>query len=53
MIYNNLGLLYEFRKKNKEAEEQYKKSISLDKSIAEPHNNLGKLFFSLGKFSQK
>ena len=47
MIYNNLGLLY-FDKKTdagcEKAENYYKKSISLDKNISEPHTNLGNLY---------
>ncbi len=53
MIYNNLGLLFLERKsygyKNK-AEEYYKKSISADKNIPEPHNNLGSLYNTLHRY---
>ena len=55
MIYNNLGILY-FRYKSgwnhKEAENFYKKSISLDKKLPEPQNNLGNLYKELNKFEE-
>ena len=42
MIYNNLGLIY-FKKKSsdslKKAEDYFRKSISLDEKIYEPHLN--------------
>ena len=52
MIYNNIGLLF-YKKKTadniKKAERFYKKAISLDKRIPEPHNNLGNLYDYLDK----
>ena len=52
MIYNNMGLLF-FKNKStdsiKKAEKFYKKAISLDKKIPEPHNNLGNLYDYLNK----
>ena len=52
MIYNNIGLIY-FENKTKDnikkAENFYKKAISLDKKIPEPHNNLGSLYDYLYK----
>ena len=53
MIYNNLGLLF-FNKRSSininKSEDFYKKSISLNSNIAEPHNNLGSLYNSIGKY---
>ena len=52
MIYNNLGLLF-FKNKTdnsiEKAKDFYNKSISLDKRIPEPHNNLGNLYHYVGK----
>ena len=52
MIYNNIGLLI-YKQKTadniKKAENYYKKAISLDKKISEPHNNLGNLYDYLDK----
>ena len=53
LIYNNLGLIYVNNKSVdslKKSENFYKKSISLDKKIPEPHNNLGSLYNSLAKY---
>ena len=55
MIYNNLGLLFFNHKSNgniKKAENYYKKSISLNKRIPEPHTNLGSLYKSLNKYQE-
>ena len=55
LIYNNLGLIYVNKKSNedlKKSENFYKKSISLDKKIPEPHNNLGSLYNSLSKYDE-
>ncbi len=51
MNYNNLGQLYFKYKPNlfQKVEIFYKKSISLDKKIPEPHVNLGNLYSSLNK----
>ena len=52
IIYNNIGLLF-YKQKTadniKKAENFYKKAISLDKKIPEPHNNLGNLYDYLNK----
>ena len=52
MIYNNMGLLF-FKNKAaeniKKVENFYKKAISLNKKIPEPHNNLGNLYDYLDK----
>ena len=54
MIYNNMGLLL-FKDKAaeniKKVENFYKKAISLNKKIPEPHNNLGNLYDYLNKLS--
>ena len=54
MIYNNMGLLF-FKNKSfnsiKKAEKFYKKAISLDKKIPEPHNNLGNLYDYINKIN--
>ena len=55
MIYNNLGLLFFHHKLNgnvKKAEYYYKKSISLNDKIPEPHTNLGSLYNSQNKFHE-
>lgn len=52
MIYNNLGLLFFDRGQNEnleKAENYYKKSISLNEKITEPHTNLGNLYNLLNK----
>ena len=52
MIYNNIGLLLYKQKTDdniKKAENYFKKAISLDKKISEPHNNLGHLYDYLDK----
>ena len=55
MIYNNLGLLF-FQNKLTDyanvAENYYKKSITLNKEIPEPHTNLGSLYNSLSKYQE-
>ena len=54
MIYNNIGLLFYKQKTTdniKKAENFYKKAISLDKRIPEPHNNLGNLYDYLDKIA--
>ena len=53
MIYNNLALLFVNRQSSsdmKKAENYYKKSISLNEKIAEPHSNLGSLYNFRGKY---
>ena len=53
MIYNNLALLFVSRQSSsdmKKAENYYKKSISLNEKIAEPHSNLGSLYNFRGKY---
>ena len=54
MIYNNMGILL-FKDKSvvniKKVEGFYKKAISLDKKIPEPHNNLGNLYDYLNKIN--
>ena len=55
MIYNNLGLLFFKRKTSsaiKKAENYYMKSISLNKKIPEPHNNLGNLYGAQSKYKE-
>jgi len=53
LIYNNMGLLFANNKNDPvKAEAYYKKSISLDKKIPEPHNNLGSLYKSLDRFEE-
>ena len=52
IIYNNLGLLFfdqQTEESIKKAENYYKQSISVDKKIPEPHNNLGNLYDYLNK----
>ena len=52
MIYNNLGLLFFNDRLNpdlKKAENYYKKSISLNEKISEPHTNLGNLYHLINK----
>jgi len=52
MNYNNLAQLYvnhKFEKLSEKAENLYKKSISLDGNIPEPHNNLGNLYSTINK----
>jgi len=58
MIYNNLGLIYyentnlsnESKSNNfEEAENLYKKSISLDENVPETHTNLGNLYNFLNR----
>tara|TARA_B100000315_G_scaffold254836_1_gene296739 strand:- start:1737 stop:3305 length:1569 start_codon:yes stop_codon:yes gene_type:complete len=54
MIYSNMGLLF-YKEKTasniKKAETFYKKAISLDARIPEPHNNLGNLYNYLDKIN--
>tara|TARA_B100000029_G_scaffold515204_1_gene621092 strand:+ start:121 stop:1683 length:1563 start_codon:yes stop_codon:yes gene_type:complete len=57
IIYNNIGLIYfKYKEKNslnyKKAEEYYKKSISIEKNLPEPHNNLANLYKAKGKFDE-
>lgn len=55
MIYNSLGLLLYNQGSNsniKKAENYYKKSISLNEKIAEPHTNLGNLYKLLNKHKE-
>ena len=55
MIYNNLGLLYyNYRIDGniKKIEDYYKKAISLNEQIPEPHSNLGSLYNYLNKFNE-
>ena len=55
IIYNNLGLLTLAQKLDDSevrAENYYKKSISLDKNIPEPLNNLGSLYTSSHKYDE-
>ena len=55
IIYNNLGLSFFNQKSNnyiEKAEKSYKKSISTDHTLAEPHNNLGTLYNSLSKYKE-
>ena len=52
MIYNNLGLLFFNQKSDgnlEKAENLYKKSITLNENIPEPHTNLGNLYNLLNK----
>ncbi len=52
MNYNNLAQLYYNHKSDKFSEKVkslFKKSISLDASIPEPHNNLGNLYSTINK----
>ena len=52
MAYNNLALVHVNYKHNyKKGEELYKKAISLNSNIQEPHNNLGSLYNTVNKFS--
>ena len=53
MIYNNLALLLVNKQSSsdmKKAENYYKKSISLNEKIPEPHSNLGSLYNFRGKY---
>ena len=54
MNYNNLGQLYFKHKPNlfQKVEIFYKKSISLDKKIPEPHVNLGNLYSFLNNYDE-
>ena len=62
MLYNNYGLLlYDLFSRQgydkssnyiKKSESLYKKSISIDQKIAEPHNNLGTLYSSVNKYKE-
>ena len=47
MLYNNIAQLlfsYKYNGNQKKIEEYFKKSISLNKKIPEPHNNLGNFY---------
>ena len=53
MLYINLANLYFKNNKDgniKKVEDLYKKAISLNREIAEPHNNLGNLYTYVNKF---
>jgi len=53
LAYNNLGLIYSNHKNDiKKSELYYKKSISLDSKLPEPHINLGSLYNSQQKFKE-
>ena len=55
MIYNNIGLLlFENKTKDniKKVENLYKKAITLDNKIPEPHNNLGNLYDFIDKIDE-
>ena len=55
MIYNNIGLLlFENKTKDniKKVENLYKKAITLDNKIPEPHNNLGSLYDFIDKIDE-
>jgi tetratricopeptide (TPR) repeat protein len=55
IIYNNIGLLF-FNKGGdyniEKSKNFYEKSISLDKKLVEPCNNLGNLYNSIGNYEQ-
>ena len=55
MIYNNIGLLlFENKTKDniKKVENLYRKAITLDNKIPEPHNNLGSLYDFIDKIDE-
>ena len=48
--HSNLGSLYNFRGKYKDAVDCYKKAISINSKFSAPHFNLGTVFITTGKF---